>query len=121
MASWLRSMGSTSVLLVLALSLMLTGCSGDKSGSDKKGDDKKGDKSENDKVTKENFNKLKGGMAEKEVTDILGKPTETEDVTVGNAKLKRLVWKSGNSSIRVDFQDGKVVSMNNAFVEVKVK
>jgi len=55
MASWLRSMGSTSVLLVLAVSLMLTGCSGDKSGSDKKGDDTKG---ENDKVTKESFNRL---------------------------------------------------------------
>ena len=43
MASWLRSMGSTSVLLALAGCLMLTGCSGDKSGSDKKGEDKKGE------------------------------------------------------------------------------
>src|SRR5262245_33307807 len=74
MSSWLRSMGSTSVLLVLAVGLMLTGSSGDKSGSDKKGDDKKGDKGENTKFTKENFDKVKFDMPEKEVINLLGEP-----------------------------------------------
>jgi hypothetical protein len=99
----------TAVLTIFALGLMtLVGCSG-------KDDDKGGGKG-NPKVTKENFEKLKFDMTEKEVTDILGEPSEKKE---GEGKTKKLTWKNGNNAIYVDFTDGKLSSKQDQFVTVK--
>jgi hypothetical protein len=83
------------------------------------------------KITKENADKIKVGMSEKEVTDLLGSPTESEEVELpdlgamfggmpglpaGEAapvpkmpkKAKKSVWKEGDKTIAVVFLDGKV-------------
>jgi len=54
-----------SVVAALAVCVVLSGCGG--------------------KVTKDNYDKLKDGMTEKEVEDILGKPTETKEVDIPDA------------------------------------
>lgn len=60
----------------------------------------------NSKVTKENYDKLKAGMSEAEVTAILGSPDEKKDA--GNPSAKVWSWKNGNSSITVTFTNGRV-------------
>ena len=54
-------------------------------------------------VTLANYNKLRPGMTEKEVTDILGSPTRTESAGTG----KNYIWQSGENTITVTMQDGK--------------
>src|SRR5262249_38329024 len=84
------------IALVLLLCLSVVGC-----GS---------------KITKENAGKIKKGMTEKEMTDILGKPESKE--IMGK---KTLVWEKGDTvvSVIVD-KDGK--SLGEAmFIEDKTK
>jgi hypothetical protein len=84
------------------------------------------------KITKENADKIKNGMAEQEVTDILGSPTESVETDLpdfgamfggmpvpggGEAppmpqlpkKMRTSTWKNGDKQIVVMFLDGKVV------------
>jgi hypothetical protein len=94
--------------LVAGLCLVLAGCGGSK-------------------ITKDNANKIKPGMSEEEVTDILGPPGEAgggikrpelEEPGEGGGgggggssgpkEGKTTVWKDGNKSISVTFVDGKV-------------
>jgi hypothetical protein len=92
--SWCRSLGS--VFVVFAVCLVLVGCGGSK-------------------VTSDNFMKIKPGMTEKEVTDILGSATENKDIDEAGAK-KESIWKSGNSSINIKYdKDKKVVGMKGDF------
>jgi hypothetical protein len=94
--------------LVVGLCLVLAGCGGGK-------------------ITKENANKIKPGMSEKEVTDILGPPGEAGGglkrpelgdeagegggAASGPKEGKTTVWKDGSKSISVTFVDGKVKSV----------
>jgi outer membrane protein assembly factor BamE (lipoprotein component of BamABCDE complex) len=100
----------TSVLAILVVSVLVVGC------SSKKDDDKGGGDKKTSKVTKENSAKLKDGMTEKEVLDILGEPTEKKDI---DAKEKQYTWKNGNDMIQVFFKDGKQVGKSEVFVTVK--
>jgi hypothetical protein len=100
------------VALVIGLCLPVTGCGGSK-------------------VTKANAEKVTTGLTEKEVSDILGTPTDTAEVEmpdVGAAlgglagmvpgggdlpkppamKAKQATWKDGNKTIIVTFVNGKV-------------
>jgi len=64
----------------------------------------------NTKVTRENFDKLKTGMDQSQVLEILGKANmlnETEMEGVG--KLELWHYQLGNKAIDVTFQDGKVI------------
>src|SRR5689334_19254977 len=56
-------------------------------------------------VTKENYNKIKIGMTESEVTNILGSPTRSQDL-LGS---KIAYWEDDNKAIIVTFQGNKVV------------
>jgi hypothetical protein len=56
-------------------------------------------------VTLANYNKLRGGMTEKEVIEILGSPTRTDPTGV---RTKTCFWESGKDSISVGFLDDKV-------------
>jgi hypothetical protein len=96
------------LILVIGLCLTISGC-----GS---------------KITKANADKINTGMSEKEVSDILGSPTETAEVEMpdlgglfgamtGGAvstpnmpkKARQSTWKEGDKVIAVTFVDGKVV------------
>jgi hypothetical protein len=75
------------------------------------------------KVSKANFDKIKDGMTEKEVEDVLGKPTQTGDTGAAAAAISSKIpgadkikmpnmkvaqWKDGNKAISITFVDGKV-------------
>jgi hypothetical protein len=105
-----RLFARTPILVVIGLCLMLSGCGGSK-------------------ITKANADKIATGMTEKEVSDILGGPSETSEVEMPDMgamlggmaggkmpgmpatpkKAKQSVWKDGDKAIAVTFLDGKVV------------
>src|SRR5215468_8009733 len=78
------------------------------------------------KVTKANADTVRTGMSEKEVTSLLGSPTEAAEVSVPDVgglmgkppaengklptKAKQAIWKDGSKAITVTFVDGKVVA-----------
>jgi hypothetical protein len=57
-------------------------------------------------VTKENFNKIKDGMSEKDVIAILGSPTESQSGVGGKVST----WKDGDKFIAITFLNDKVVA-----------
>lgn len=61
------------------------------------------------KLSQDNFHKIKNNMSVAEVTNILGKPTETTIKTLGPITARSLIWKTKNSSIIIGFIDNKVV------------
>ena len=75
------------------------------------------------KVTAENFDKLKLGMSQYEVEQILGKGTDdttsggygTSAAGVADSKTtneKRFIWSDGEAKIIIVFKDDKVVEKN---------
>jgi hypothetical protein len=87
------------------------------------------------KINKANADKINTGMTEKEVSDILGAPTESSEIAMSDLggmlgglpgggslprmpampkKAKQSVWKDGSKSIAVTFVDGKVVQKASA-------
>ena len=77
--------------LVLPLCLAVTGCGGGKSFSD------------------DDFKKVKTGMSEKEVNDILGAPVGAKEVESPLGKMKTATWKSNGKDYAVAYTDGKVM------------
>jgi outer membrane protein assembly factor BamE (lipoprotein component of BamABCDE complex) len=63
------------------------------------------------KVTKDNFNKIKGGMKEFDVAQVLGQPTNGNAPAVAAAanfdKVHTQVWQNGADSITVTYCDHK--------------
>src|SRR5262245_5247305 len=98
MPSWLRSISA--LVMVLAVSLVLAGCSKKESASPTGG--AKGGGGDT-KITKANWDKVKDGMSEKEVTDLLGTPSETKDIKGG----KELTWQHSGSVCVVEMKEGK--------------
>lgn len=62
------------------------------------------------KVTQENFDKIKAGMTQEEVTALLGEPTESSGFSLGNLSGTSAVWKDKNGAIHIQFVNGKVLS-----------
>jgi hypothetical protein len=70
------------------------------------------------KATPENFARIKAGMSEKDVTDLMGTPAQGASLN-SNAfaafaglnlpNAKTVVWKNGSSQFAVTFVEGKVV------------
>lgn len=60
------------------------------------------------KATPENFAKLQDGMTEQQVLDILGKPAESNSVSVLGVSGTSSRWVNGDTSITVRFVNGKV-------------
>ncbi len=62
------------------------------------------------KINKENFDKIQTGMTQAEVQAILGEPTESEsvDVTVFSGTASK--WKYEDTTITIQFVNGKVVA-----------
>ena len=59
------------------------------------------------KVNDKNFGKIKAGMSETEVLDILGTPNSTDKTPLGASKE---VWEDGNKKITVLFVENKVLA-----------
>lgn len=76
---------------VVACFLLLTGC---------------------DKVTQANYEKIQTDMSSAEVREILGEPSETSSINFGPVSGTSSVWKGKESSITVQFLNGKVKLKN---------
>lgn len=77
-------------VLALTFCVVLAGCGGGKSFSD------------------DDFKKVKMGMTEKEVNDILGAPAQSKDAESPLGKMKTAAWKSNGKDYSVAYVDGKV-------------
>jgi hypothetical protein len=60
------------------------------------------------KVSQENFAKVQDGMSEQEVLAVLGKPDESNSVSVLGVSGTTSRWISGDKVITVRFVGGKV-------------
>ena len=60
------------------------------------------------KINEENFARIEDGMTEKQVFEILGKPTETSSVGALGVSGSAAVWKDEDARISVQFVNGKV-------------
>ncbi len=62
------------------------------------------------KINKANFEKIETGMAETAVTDLLGKPAETNSAGFGPFSGTNSKWSSNEGTITIQFVNGQVVS-----------
>jgi hypothetical protein len=60
------------------------------------------------KVSAENFERIRNGMTQKEVVAILGEPTETSAISIGELSGGMATWQDGNTVISVQFVNDKV-------------
>ncbi len=62
------------------------------------------------KINKANFEKIETGMAETAVTELLGKPAETNSAGFGPFSGTNSKWSSNEGTITIQFVNGQVVS-----------
>jgi outer membrane protein assembly factor BamE (lipoprotein component of BamABCDE complex) len=62
------------------------------------------------RLSQENFDKIREGMSQKEVRDILGEPVNAEGASVLGISGGEAVWKDDKNTITVHFLNDKVVS-----------
>lgn len=62
------------------------------------------------KVSQANFEKIQTDMTQEEVQKILGPPTETSGMSIGSFSGGTSTWTSGDSTISIQFLNGKVVA-----------
>jgi hypothetical protein len=60
------------------------------------------------KVNQDNFDKIKTGMTEDEVKNILGPPTETSSMSIAGFSGTSSKWESKNGTIVIQFFNGEV-------------
>ncbi|MDH5191067.1 MAG: outer membrane protein assembly factor BamE [Gammaproteobacteria bacterium] len=64
------------------------------------------------KITEDNYKKIKNGMSEDEVVDILGKPTERNSSGIGSLTTTGMAWQGEKISINVQLVNNKVQLKN---------
>ena len=62
------------------------------------------------KVPWENFEKIRSGMTESEVTAILGRPTGSNSVRFGPVGGTTSTWKDDGRTVTIQFMNGKVLA-----------
>jgi outer membrane protein assembly factor BamE (lipoprotein component of BamABCDE complex) len=62
------------------------------------------------RLTQENFDKIRTGMTQAEVTAILGEPTESSSVDVAVFSGAASTWKKAGITITIQFANGKVMA-----------
>ncbi len=60
------------------------------------------------KLNEENFDRINNGMPKQEVIAILGQPTETSGLQLGNLSGTSAVWEDGTTRITIQFINDKV-------------
>jgi hypothetical protein len=63
------------------------------------------------KVTRANYEKLRNGMTESEVRDLLGAPTDSREF----GPIRVFIWRSGDTVITVHLHDGQVRGFQGFF------
>ena len=61
------------------------------------------------RITEDNFNKINNDMDIKEVTTILGDPTNSEAITIAGISGTSAIWKDKEAEIDIQFLNDKVV------------
>ncbi|RJP14347.1 MAG: outer membrane protein assembly factor BamE [Candidatus Abyssobacteria bacterium SURF_5] len=69
------------------------------------------------KITQANFEKIQTDMTQAEVYKILGEPTETSGVSIGEFSGGTSTWEGDDGVISIQFLNGKVVAKH--FVKSK--
>lgn len=59
-------------------------------------------------INENNFNRIETGMAEMEVLNILGDPTDTSNITIGKMSSTTSIWEDENGKITIQFVNGEV-------------
>ncbi|NJK93335.1 MAG: outer membrane protein assembly factor BamE [Blastochloris sp.] len=89
----LKMSGSLLLMLVLCLSLVACGS----------------------KLNAENFSKIKTGMSEQEVRQILGKPSKVEEAEVLGLQAKTFIYENKPEPVKVSFINNSVSSKHGSF------
>ncbi len=63
-------------------------------------------------VNQENFDRIQPGMAEMEVINILGEPTESSSMEIGTLSGTTSSWEDEGGKITIQFVNGKVKVRN---------
>ncbi len=71
------------------------------------------------RLNQENFDKIREGMSQKEVREILGEPLDASGGSILGISGGEAVWKDDKTTIRVHFLNDKVVSKDMAPTETK--
>jgi len=60
------------------------------------------------KLNEENFDRINNGMPKEEVIAILGQPTETSSLQLGDLSGTSAVWEDGTTRVTIQFINDKV-------------
>lgn len=61
------------------------------------------------RINQSNFDKIKTNMTLKEVTAILGEPTNSNSVNIAGVSGTTSVWRDGDTEINIQFLNGVVL------------
>jgi hypothetical protein len=71
------------------------------------------------RLSQENFDKVREGMSQKEVREILGEPVDASGASLLGLSSGEAVWKDDKTTIAVHFLNDKVVSKQMSRTERK--
>ncbi|TMH98546.1 MAG: DUF3862 domain-containing protein [Betaproteobacteria bacterium] len=71
------------------------------------------------RLNQENFDKVRDGMSQKEVREILGDPVDASGASFLGLSSGEAVWKDNKTTITVHFLNDKVISKHMSQTEKK--
>jgi outer membrane protein assembly factor BamE (lipoprotein component of BamABCDE complex) len=71
------------------------------------------------RLNQENFDKIREGMSQREVREILGEPVDASGASLLGLSSSEAVWKDDKTTIAVHFLNDKVVSKQMSRTEKK--
>jgi outer membrane protein assembly factor BamE (lipoprotein component of BamABCDE complex) len=71
------------------------------------------------RLNQENFDKIREGMSQREVREILGEPVDASGASLLGLSSSEAVWKDDKTTIAVHFFNDKVVSKQMSRTEKK--
>ena len=73
------------------------------------------------RINQENFDKIRDGMSQKEVREILGEPVDASGASFLGLSSGEAMWKDDKTTITVHFLNDKVVGKHMSPTEKKEK
>jgi outer membrane protein assembly factor BamE (lipoprotein component of BamABCDE complex) len=71
------------------------------------------------RLNQENFEKIREGMSQKEVREILGEPVDASGASLLGLSSGEAVWKDDKTTVTVHFLNDKVISKEMSRTEKK--
>ena len=71
------------------------------------------------RLNQENFDKVRDGMSQKEVREILGEPVDASGASFLGLSSGEAVWKDNKTTITVHFMNDKVIGKHMSRTEKK--